>query len=65
MQVKLQRIKHEFYDFRLSAEGVYSTDLLAYAQSKLGAVRYWHVSKDNLRITNAKDKRAVIRVKIG
>ena len=65
MQVKVEKIKHKFYNFRLSADGVYSTDLLEYAQNKLGAVRYWHCSKDNLRITNAGDKRAVIRVKIG
>ena len=65
MQIKIQKIKHDFYNYRLGADGVYSTDLLAYAEQHLGKVRYWNVSKDNLRVTNAGDKRAVIRVKIG
>ncbi len=64
MQVKIERLKNSFYDYRLGADGVYAKDLLAYAQQNLGAVRMWHCSRDNMYVTNAKNKRAVIRVKL-
>ena len=65
MQVKITKLKNSFYDYRLGADGVYAKDLLAHAQTVLGAVTMWHCSRDNMYVTNAKNKRAVIRVKIG
>ncbi len=65
MQVKITKLNGSFYDYRLGADGVYAKDLLAYAQQRLGAVTMWHCSRDNMHVANAKDRRAVIRVKIG